>query len=656
MCGLVGVVHWDGQSIQADELGSMVGQLRHRGPDELCVAWPAVGVGLGHARLKVIDLSDAARQPMANDDGTIWLVYNGEIYNFQDIRRELEGKGYRFRSRSDTEVALRAYEAWGDACVRQLDGMFALAIWDARRREVLLARDRTGKKPLYFWTDGRCAAFSSEIKALRGHAHVPCEIDEAALPFLLAFGYPPSGQTCYRDIRQVPPASVVRLRAEDRAPSSQPYWDLEIAQAKGSPSDEEASRRVRHLLREAVRRRLIADVPLGAFLSGGVDSTILVGLMAELSPTRPVKTFSIGFEGDARFDETRYAQIVAKRFRTDHVVFTIGPQSFELLERLVWHHDQPFGDASAVPTYLLSQRTREHVTVALAGDGGDEIFAGYDRFLAALWAERIPKGVLGSVNRLLRSVPAGNERSLIARMKRLTSTAHLALPQRYLGWTAYVGDPTWWRQGREPGWGHDPALLETPALKRWERARGWSTLARLLYLNFTEYLPGDLLVKTDRCSMAHGLEVRAPFLDTALMEYVAALPDRCKVRGWQTKHVLRKACRDLLPPTIQRRGKMGFGVPLGTWFRAQWRAPLQDCLGSPHARVARYLPHRRIHGLMMSHLAGTHDAGHQLWLLLTLEVWLRQMERPRTSSHQPVAVTEVLSAPRPGHLTGAWAS
>jgi len=408
---------------------------------------------------------------------------------------------------------------------------------------------------------------------------------------------------------------------------------------------QQAGVKVRQLLTDAVRRRLVADVPLGAFLSGGVDSSIIVGLMAQLMPDRPIRTFSIGFEGDPRFNETQYAQLVARRYRTEHTAFTVTPQSFELLERLVWHHDQPFGDSSAVPTYLLSQLTREHVTVALTGDGGDELFAGYVRFLAALWSERIPVSLMEGAFRLLQRLPAARARSLIALAQRFTAVARYPLPERYLRWIAYCREPHRWRRGSTRADTREALSDLHPSLQdAWRRSAGWSTLSRLLSLNFNEYLANDLLVKADRCTMAHGLEARSPFLDTALVEYVAALPARYKAQGVRTKIILKRACRDLLPLAIQRRGKMGFGVPLGTWFRGRWREPLQDYLGSPQAHVARYLDHQRVQALIADHLAGRQDAGHQLWLLLTFEVWLRQLEQPGPLAVQPTMESRTLGA------------
>ncbi len=609
MCGFAGVVHWDQEDVPAEELNRMLQLLKHRGPDELRVSSPKSNVGLAHARLRVIDLSQAASQPMSNEEQSVWLLYNGEIYNFRELRAELESKGIAFRSRSDTEVILRCYEAWGPEAVRRLDGMFALALWDGRRNELLLARDRAGKKPLFYWTDGRCLVFGSEIKALLAHSHVPREVNESALPFLLAFGYPPTGQTCYRGIRQMPPASFALFSNQNTDPTPRLYWDLRSAPSRKTQSFESAVAECRRLVTAAVQKRLIADVPLGAFLSGGVDSTIIVGLMTQLNPGRPVKTFSIGFEGDPRFNETRYARIAAEKFHSDHTVFTVTPHSFDLIEKLVWHYDQPFGDSSALPTYLLAQLTREHVTVAVSGDGGDECFAGYLRFCAALWSERLPQPVRVLAGKLLGGLPAGNSRAPLARIKRFAAESSLPPLERYLRWIAYLRDPS-----RELS----PWMSEI-----WDRSKGQTLLSRLLDLNFREYLPNDLLVKADRCSMAHGLETRSPFLDTALLEFAVGLPDRFKISGGQTKFLLKRCFGDLLPKPIQRRGKMGFGVPLGTWFRGQWRAPLRDLLESPQARIGRYLEKERVSRLIRRHLQGQSDEGQPLWLLLTLEIWLR---------------------------------
>ena len=628
MCGIAGIVHWDQAPVAPQELAAMASLLKHRGPDEQNVETPSAGVGLAHCRLKVIDLSTAARQPMSDESGRIRLLFNGEIYNFKELRRELISAGHTFWSQSDTEVILRAYEHWGKEAIRRLDGMFALALWDDAARRLLLARDRTGKKPLYYWTDGRCTAFGSEIKALLSHEHVPCRVNEGLFPYLLMFGSSPVDQTFYRQIRQVPPATWMEFGGPESEPRSELYWQLPRNDASGPWTPAKAQEELRELLSAAVKKRLVSDVPLVAFLSGGIDSTIVVGLMSEQLKGDPVRTFSVGFEGDNRFDETRFAQAAADRFKTRHTAFTIGPQPFDLIEKLVRHHDQPFGDSSALPTYLLSQRTRSHVTVALSGDGGDELFAGYDRFRAALLAERGPRWLWKAGAGLFKPVSrikGLHVRSFPYRLVRFLKAADRPLVERYLSWRSILSDPEEYLLSTGSGSPHSLQEISRRLAPEDPRA---TPLARLLRLNFTEYLPCDLLVKMDRCSMAHGLETRSPFLDTALIEWAFRLPDSFKIRGNETKWILRRAFRDLLPEPILKRGKMGFGVPLGAWFRSQWSEPLRDLLFPPEARIRRYVDGKRIEQMVRSHLIGERDAGHALWLLLTFEIWLRQQRRP----------------------------
>ncbi len=629
MCGFAGIVHWTGEEVPQADPRKALGLLRHRGPDEQRVEFPSPSVGLAHCRLKIIDLSEAAAQPMTNESRSLWLCFNGEIYNFQELRRELEALGHRFRSRSDTEVILRGYEAWGEGVIARLEGMFALALWDASRRHLLLARDRTGKKPLYYWTDGRCLAFGSEVKALLAHAHVPRRFNERILRYLLTFGYPPSGSTCYDQIRQLPPASFLRFGEDRPDPSPVPYWrppPLSGSAPDAAPLGDERRtiQELRELLRGAVRRRLISDVPLGAFLSGGLDSTIVVKVMRDLLPQEKIRTFSIGFEGDPRYNETSFAQIAARRFQTEHTVFTVTAQAFHLLERLVWHYDQPFGDSSAVPTYLLAQLARSQVTVALTGDGGDELFAGYDRFSAGLLAESIPLPLRRLASWGTAALPAGaSQKSAWARAHRFLRSAPQPLSQRLLAWASIFPDAAGMLQSEQNG--TDPAEGEASA-ELSAIGEELPPLTRMLRINFQDYLPNDLQVKLDRCTMAHGLEARSPFLDTQLIEWSFRLADDLKLRRGISKWILRRAFRGELPEKILRRSKMGFGVPLGAWLRGPWREPVRDLLGTG-ARLLRYLRPDAVQALLRSHQAGREDAGQRLWLLLTFEVWLRSLEQ-----------------------------
>lgn len=639
MCGIAGVTTFDGQKVPAEIVQRMTTTLAHRGPEASGIrlwAGEALGVGFGHTRLKIIDLSDAASQPMANDDGSIWIVFNGEIYNFRELRDELCARGVVFRSSSDTEVILRLYEVEGERCVDRLDGMFAFAVWDGRRRTLLLARDRLGKKPLFYTTAGSVFGFASEIKALLRHPDIAGEIDAQALAPYFIYGYVPSPGTFYQGVAQLPPGHLLRVTPEGSREVRR-YWDVPLpdAGARAAISEEEAAARVRELTTEAVRRRLIADVPLGAFLSGGVDSTIVVGLMSQLMD-EPVRTFSIGFTGDPRFDETAYARMAAKRFNTVHTEFIVKPSAVELVERLVWHHDGPFADSSAIPTYLLSRLTRQHVTVALNGDGGDELFAGYLRFAAAVWAERVPSGVRLAADRLLSGLPAwGGHRSAFSRLQKFAGSAALPFEERFTRWIAVFYEDL---SRLLPDVGSPPLLDRL--IHHLSRCAHATPLSRLLYLNLKTYLLDDLLVKMDRCAMAHGLEARSPFLDRALVEYAFSLPDHFKLRRIRTKAILRRAFADLLPEPIQRRGKMGFGVPLRAWFSRDLKPYLHDTLLSPSAKLRSYVDQTYVLALCEAHWAGRADHGHRLWALLTFEVWLRQLGQWR-AAHADDCLTAV---------------
>lgn len=635
MCGIVGVLEFGDRPVPGTVLGQMTAALSHRGPDGQGIQVLDEGrvrVGLGQARLKVIDLSDAAAQPMTNEDRSVWLVFNGEIYNFRELRASLIARGIQFRTSSDTEVILRLYEAQGRRCVDALDGMFAFALWDARDRTLLLARDRVGKKPLFYYSTPRLFAFASEIKALFRHPEIVPEVDAEMLPAFFLYGYVPTPATLYRGIRKLPPGHV--LHVDHRAGvCAQEYWDLSdsLKPSDTSPSEAEAQRSVRALLTGAVRRRLIADVPLGAFLSGGIDSTVVVGIMGQLIQ-QPVRTFSVGFEGDQRFDERRYARLAAQRFGTAHTELIVAPEAIELVERLVWHHDGPFADSSAVPTYILSRLAREHVTVALNGDGGDELFAGYRRFYAALISERLPAWARYAGGRLSSSFPQWRgDRNLIGRLKNYASTASLPFLERFSRLAAiFYDDLARLLPGvRDHGGAPAPLALLEPLLRRCE---GASLLNRLLYLNFKTYLLDDLLVKMDRCSMAHGLEARSPLLDRALLEYVFALPDVMKLRWWRTKVIFRQAFSDLVPPEILGRRKMGFGVPLRAWFRESLPDYLQDLLLAPDARLRNYVDQSYVRELRCAHLTNRADHSSRLWTLLTFEVWLRSLSGWATSS------------------------
>ena len=652
MCGIAGAMEFGGRTLEPTSIERMVAVLSHRGPERQAVHLLADGstrVGLGHARLKIIDLSDNAAQPMCSDDGATVIAFNGEIYNYRELRAQLQQRGVRFRTTSDTEVILRWYEAEGAGCVKRFEGMFAFAVWDRRKRELLLARDRVGKKPLFYAADAARIVFASEIKALLQYPGIEAAVHHQMLPAFFLYGYVPSPQTLYRHILQLPPGHLARVSASGSV-RLEAYWELPLPGPASAqpPSLVEASTHVRELLTEAVRRRLIADVPLGAFLSGGLDSSIVVGLMRQLTQ-EPVRTFSIGFSDQPHFDETRYARLAAQRFGTRHTEFFMEPIAIDLVERLVWHHDGPFADSSAIPTYVLSGLTQQHVTVALTGDGGDELFAGYLRFAAAAMGERIPRWVRVAIGRACSGLPTwGDVRGPVRRAQKFARGIALPLIERFVRFNSIFYDDLPLLLPDQQELDGSPAALQLlePSL---HRSRDSSTLTRLLDVNLKTYLLDDLLVKTDRCSMAHALEARSPFLDRALMEYVFALPDEMKLRGGTTKYLLRRAFADLVPSEILQRGKMGFGVPLQAWFSADLRDHLHDTLLAPDAKLRHYVNPRYVSQLYEEHLAAHEDHSARLWTLLTFELWLRNLptwsapfeNREARADHRSVEAAEV---------------
>ena len=623
MCGICGEVTFEtGAAVRADTIVSMRDRLEHRGPDDqgLFVGDDA-RVGLGFRRLRIIDLSPVANQPMANEDGSVRVVFNGEIYNFKALRARLIANGHQFRSQSDTETLVHLYEDVGPAFVEHIDGMFAIALWDAKARRLVLARDRAGKKPLYVYQDRHRLVFGSEIKAIFAHPEVPIEVDETQIPSYFTYGYVPHPATFYRGVTQVDPAGVAVIEADGKAVSRR-YWQVRFPDAGSELRvDRQAAReRIRELVTDAVSQRLVSDVPLGAFLSGGIDSTIVVGVMSRLM-NAPVKTFTIGFEDAPAFDETAAARQIAARFKTEHTEFLVKPSAVELIDRLIWHHDGPFGDSSAIPTFLVSELTRRHVTVVLTGDGGDELFAGYLRFKAALAAERVPRAAAPLLDAALALLPrAPHERHLLARARRFARFMHLPLVERLVRWNSiFQDDLVSLLQGNGRV---DPLAHLSRAIKA---SHGASPLNRLLAANYASYLPDDLLVKTDRCTMANSIEARSPLLDTALTEYAASLPGEFKLDGGRTKAILRDAFADLIPAEIDRRPKTGFGVPLDAWFRGELRQYVRDTLLAPSAASRSYLKPAAVEKLIDDHQQGRVNIGHRLWTLVCFERWLQQV-------------------------------
>ncbi len=500
MCGIAGISSPSGGlALSSDVARRMAATLEHRGPDHL-ETWmaPSGRCALGHARLRVIDLT-AGDQPVANEDGSVQVVFNGEIYNFRELRDELRRAGHEFRTASDTEVLVHGYESWGPDLVERLEGMFAFALWDEAEARLVLARDRAGKKPLYLLKSSGGVVFGSEMKAILAHPDVMGNVDPGGVPLFLAYGYVPGEQTVYEGITKLPPATLAVLEG-DGSWSQRSYWQSRF---RPTPiSSREAVKGVRSRLETAVERRLEADVPLGAFLSGGVDSTAVVGLMAGMSD-RPVRTFSIGFEGQPAYDETPFAQEAARLFGTDHTEFKVGPQAIDLVDRLVEHYDEPFGDSSAIPTFIVSALARDHVTVALTGDGGDELFAGYLRFQGNRLAEMMPRWVAGVAGGLARFIPHNPDfRSFPRRAERFLLAAAASPEERWLRWIGFMGHDlgdTLADSVATPS--RQEVLASFSEAFRRAEGKGSTSLSRALSVNFETYLPEDLLVKADRCSM-----------------------------------------------------------------------------------------------------------------------------------------------------------
>jgi asparagine synthase (glutamine-hydrolysing) len=621
VCGIAGLVAADPADTQ-EVIAAQLRCLHHRGPDA-AGSFPGGRGVIAQNRLAIIDLV-TGDPPIVNEDRSIGAVLNGEIYNFRELRAELRAAGHDLRSRGDTEViAHLAEDADAATLAGRLDGMFAFAVWDAGRQRLILGRDRLGKKPLYYWAGGGLFVFASEIKGILAHPAVPRELDPQALPAYVTFGYVPTPRTFFAGIRSLPPGHVLTV-APGQAPLVERYWEPKVPGVDGVPrmdlGMDDAAAQVRRHLSDAVRRRLVSDVPLGAFLSGGLDSSAVVATAAQ-ETEGPLATFTIGFDDTEGFDERPYARLMAKRYGTDHHELVVRPDAVDLIERLVWHHDQPFGDSSALPTYLLNQFTRGHVTVALTGDGGDELFAGYERFLAGLAMRhygRLPGVVRRSARVALHRIPSGALGGRMGSLQRFVRPTAVELPDPYLEWLSLLSAETRAAALAVPdGWAVEDFR------RTWQRSAGAHPLDRLLDLNLRTYLVDDLLVKADRMSMAHGLEVRSPFLDTRLVEFALRLPPALKVRGLTLKRVVKRSLREMLPQEILERPKKGFGVPLDRWFREDLRSYVDATLGAADARVRRNLEPAVIDRLIAEHRGGA-SHGHALWMLLTLEVFLRQ--------------------------------
>ncbi len=626
MCGIVGIIHPEiSRSVDPEILRLMNSTLKHRGPDDEGY-WIKQNVGLGMRRLAIIDLA-GGHQPLSNETKDIWTVFNGEIYNFLELRQELLQKGHRFETRSDTEVIVHLYEEEGDEFVKKLRGMFTIALWDDRLRKFLLYRDRIGIKPLHYWFQNGTLVFASEIKALLAYPEVSRELSLQALSDYLSFLYIPTPKTIYREIHKLPPAHF--LRYEKGEMDICPYWDFAY-HADESVTEREWMERLRATLDEVVQLHMISDVPLGAFLSGGMDSSTVVAWMGRHS-SRPVKTYSIGFK-NGQFNELPYAKQVAQRFGTEHHEKIVEADAFSLLPKIISGFDEPFADSSAIPTYLVSEFARKEVTVALSGDGGDELFGGYLWTQKQVWIEkyrRLPSFLRRRMENffLKKDYSPMRETNILGAVQRFLYDARL-LPSQSFARRAMSFQPWMKKDLFEPWvWGELDGEKSLELISSFfEHASAQSVIDKFLYLDSKIYLPDDLLTKVDRMSMMHSLEVRVPLLDHKLVELACSIPFSLKLKGGTTKYILKQAMRSLLPPKVLEQRKQGFSIPIQHWFRNELHAFAKKVLTSQSSLSRRYFRTEYINWLLEEHRSGRQRFGTQLYALVVFELWSRLTE------------------------------
>jgi asparagine synthase (glutamine-hydrolysing) len=645
MCGICGAAWTDpAKSLSKEKLTAMMGRIAHRGPDDSGLYQDA-HAALGFRRLSIVDL-EGGHQPLSNEDGSIWTVFNGEIYNFPTLRHRLEARGHTLRSKGDTEVLVHLYEDEGTAMFALLRGMFAMAIWDAPRRTLILARDRMGQKPLIYRRDASRLSFASELKALLAlpEDDFPRRVDPMAIDEYLTYGYVPHPRTILAGVNKLPPAHYGVWH--EGAWRIEPYWTPEWNLERQRPMEEDVEE-LRATLGDAVREQMVADVPLGAFLSGGIDSTIIVGLMQRVS-NRPVKTFAIGFP-DPAYDESNYAELAARHLGTEHHTFHVEPRAWETLPELAWQFDEPFADSSALPTWHVAEQTRRAVTVALTGDAGDELFGGYDRYRALALTELFQKlpstprrWLGGTITRVLPR--SGRSKTRLRAVERLFERINEPASSRYLGWMttfdeigrmSLYTDPQLDRLATSASLEPDPEATDPSAIlsRACALAGRRDRVTQAMIGDMLTYLPGDLLVKVDLASMAHGLECRGPFLDHRVVELAAAMPvDRkLRLRPGRSKVVLKRAFADLLPKPIRSRRKMGFGVPVGRWFQSELKDELRGILLDRSTLDRGLFRSEMIHSMVDEHLEGRREHGHRLWALVMLELWFRNHLEGRSS-------------------------
>ena len=637
MCGIAGGVWQHGdRGLDAATLLRMTNALEHRGPDD-AGHWfrdsqfnafhqdqrPSPGVALGFRRLSIIDLS-TGHQPLGNEDGSIQIVFNGEIYNDRELRHRLEGSGHQFKTNSDTETIVHLYEDLGVDCFEHLNGMFSIAIWDGKRDQLILARDRLGKKPLFYTQIGNQLFFASELKSLLQIEGTSKAINPGAIDLYLTYQYVPHPHSIYRDIQKLPPGHYATFVESEL--TVKPFWKVDWS--REVPTDlASAGEQLRSLLADAIRIRLRSDVPLGAFLSGGIDSSLVVAL-AQRELEQPIQTFAIGFS-EADFDETRYAQLVATHVGTKHERFEVTPDALDIVDKLSYQYDEPFSDSSAVPTWYLCELTRKHVTVALSGDGGDELFGGYERYRALMLSQRLQRWLpvdwlkqSGILNRLPDS---SARRSFFRRVRRFCEALGQPPVERYMNWIQIFGEAQRLDLFDESFIEKLPNYNPTRFLQdAWSKSGKRDLVSCATAADLQTYMPCDLMTKVDIASMAHSLEARQPLLDYRLVEWAAALPSHLKLRGNQGKYLLRQTFSELLPKEIWTRPKMGFGVPIAKWFRTSLRDRTYDALASKDTRCHAFFRPEAIRSLIDAHMSGKENQAYRLWNLLMFELWMRR--------------------------------
>jgi len=623
VCGIAGIVRSDGAPVDRELVARMNEAIRHRGPDDDGFYF-SDGVGLAIRRLSIIDLK-SGQQPIHNQDQTAWIVFNGEIYNYRELRVQLESLGHKFYTNSDTEAIVHAYDQYGTDCPKYLRGMFAFAIWDEQAKSLFLARDRVGKKPLLYAELNGEMVFGSEFTALLQHPGISRDVDFEAIHHYLSFICVPAPLTAYRAIRRLEPGHYLLWRAGEIR--TERYWQLDFSK-KTRIDEEEAGERVVELLRESVRIRLMSEVPLGAFLSGGIDSSAVVALMAQESPER-IKTFSIGFD-EQDFSELHHARRVAEHVGADHHEFIVRPDAMEILPTLVEHYGEPFADSSAIPSYYVSKETRAYVTVALNGDGGDECFAGYERYATMSLTQRyanLPAALRdGVIAKVVNALPRFEAHpNPLRKAKRFVAVASIPPVERYLRWVSAFDDEMKQDLYSE-SFRHETASFRTASiLEPWfDQANGAGIVDASLLTDTMTYLPNDLLVKMDIASMTVSLEARSPFLDHHLMEFAATLPENLKLRRLTTKYLLKRVLRNLVPAENLNRRKMGFGVPIGHWFRGVMQPFLRETLLSEKALARGLFKPGMVLQIINQHVEGRADHSHRLWSLLMLELWFQR--------------------------------